>query len=300
MIAPAMKNPQSGIFALGTSSHAYLEFDASGRHGHELVTAIASLREPRTTMGGREPRRRVPPRAVAVARPGRHAARARRLQRAADRGRRLRDAGHAARRRALAVRRRLRRDLRHGAGGDRGARRTRHDRGGDVELAVPARPRPDRLHRRHREPDAGRGAGVRARARGQPRRGRHGPAAAEVGARRRCLGVASGPGAGARDGPDEARQRRARATSRPTRTSRAPTRTASGTSSAATWRTARSPTTARCSSASPPSSGHSRRCSRAWSGSAAQRPTRSRDSRTRSRGAYYFVPSIESLLDVSG
>jgi porphyrinogen peroxidase len=47
-----MKNPQSGIFALGTSSHAYLEFDASGRHGHELVGAIASLREPRTTMGG--------------------------------------------------------------------------------------------------------------------------------------------------------------------------------------------------------------------------------------------------------
>ena len=47
-----MKNPQSGIFALGTSSHAYLEFDASGRNGHELVRAIASLREPRTTMGG--------------------------------------------------------------------------------------------------------------------------------------------------------------------------------------------------------------------------------------------------------
>jgi putative iron-dependent peroxidase len=47
-----MKNPQSGIFALGTSSHAYLEFDASGRNGQELVRAIASLREPRTTMGG--------------------------------------------------------------------------------------------------------------------------------------------------------------------------------------------------------------------------------------------------------
>ena len=47
-----MKNPQSGIFALGTSSHAYLEFDATARHGQELMTAIASLREPRTTMGG--------------------------------------------------------------------------------------------------------------------------------------------------------------------------------------------------------------------------------------------------------
>jgi porphyrinogen peroxidase len=45
--------PQSGIFALGTASHAYLEFDllpdaaASG-----LVVALANLREPRTTIGG--------------------------------------------------------------------------------------------------------------------------------------------------------------------------------------------------------------------------------------------------------
>jgi porphyrinogen peroxidase len=44
---------QSGIFALGTSSHAYLEFDLSPmRKGRELVAAISSLREPRTTMGG--------------------------------------------------------------------------------------------------------------------------------------------------------------------------------------------------------------------------------------------------------
>jgi porphyrinogen peroxidase len=43
--------PQAGIFSLGTSSHAYLELDA-GRSGGELVAAIASLREPRTTMGG--------------------------------------------------------------------------------------------------------------------------------------------------------------------------------------------------------------------------------------------------------
>jgi porphyrinogen peroxidase len=45
--------PQSGIFALGTASHAYLEFDAvNERSGAEVVAAIASLREPRTTMGG--------------------------------------------------------------------------------------------------------------------------------------------------------------------------------------------------------------------------------------------------------
>jgi putative iron-dependent peroxidase len=44
--------PQGGIFALGTSSHAYLEFDVSGDDGRALVAAVASLREPRTTMGG--------------------------------------------------------------------------------------------------------------------------------------------------------------------------------------------------------------------------------------------------------
>jgi putative iron-dependent peroxidase len=45
--------PQGGIFALGTASHAYLEFDAAtGSRERELVAAISSLREPRTTMGG--------------------------------------------------------------------------------------------------------------------------------------------------------------------------------------------------------------------------------------------------------
>src|SRR5436853_4586036 len=48
-----VKTPQGGIFALGTASHAYLEFDAHGAdRAHELVKAITSLREPRTTMGG--------------------------------------------------------------------------------------------------------------------------------------------------------------------------------------------------------------------------------------------------------
>ena len=47
-----MRNPQSGISALGTSSHAYLEFDAVGPRGVELLEVVASLREPRTTMGG--------------------------------------------------------------------------------------------------------------------------------------------------------------------------------------------------------------------------------------------------------
>ena len=48
-----MSTSQSGIFALGTASHAYLEFDARQEGAaDELVRAIASLREPRTTMGG--------------------------------------------------------------------------------------------------------------------------------------------------------------------------------------------------------------------------------------------------------
>jgi porphyrinogen peroxidase len=48
-----MSTPQGGIFALGTASHAYLEFDLrGGRDGRDLVEAISALREPRTTMGG--------------------------------------------------------------------------------------------------------------------------------------------------------------------------------------------------------------------------------------------------------
>ncbi|MBV8833246.1 MAG: Dyp-type peroxidase [Acidobacteriaceae bacterium] len=48
-----MNTPQSGIFALGTSSHAYLEFDildAKKRSG--FASTISAIREPRTTTGG--------------------------------------------------------------------------------------------------------------------------------------------------------------------------------------------------------------------------------------------------------
>lgn len=48
-----MKTGQSGIFSLGTSSHVYLEWDLSdAQRDRDLVAAIASLREPRTTIGG--------------------------------------------------------------------------------------------------------------------------------------------------------------------------------------------------------------------------------------------------------
>jgi putative iron-dependent peroxidase len=46
-------SPQAGIFALGTASHTYLEFDIrSGVEARALFDAVAGLREPRTTMGG--------------------------------------------------------------------------------------------------------------------------------------------------------------------------------------------------------------------------------------------------------
>jgi putative iron-dependent peroxidase len=48
-----MYTPQAGIFALGTSSHAYLEFDLlEAKQCHGFAAALASIREPRTTTGG--------------------------------------------------------------------------------------------------------------------------------------------------------------------------------------------------------------------------------------------------------
>src|SRR5580700_5049688 len=48
-----MYTPQAGIFALGTSSHAYLEFDlVDAKKCRELASTISAIREPRTTTGG--------------------------------------------------------------------------------------------------------------------------------------------------------------------------------------------------------------------------------------------------------
>jgi porphyrinogen peroxidase len=48
-----MFTPQAGIFALGTSSHAYLEFDLlDAKQCRQLVSTICAVREPRTTTGG--------------------------------------------------------------------------------------------------------------------------------------------------------------------------------------------------------------------------------------------------------
>src|ERR1700742_2349181 len=48
-----MFTPQAGIFALGTSSHAYLEFDIlDAKKDKEFASTISAIREPRTTTGG--------------------------------------------------------------------------------------------------------------------------------------------------------------------------------------------------------------------------------------------------------
>ncbi len=50
---PRMYTPQAGIFALGTSSHAYLEFDLlDPAKRKEFASTISAIREPRTTTGG--------------------------------------------------------------------------------------------------------------------------------------------------------------------------------------------------------------------------------------------------------
>ena len=163
---------------------------------------------------------------------------------------RLHDAGHAARRGALALRQRLRRRLRPSLGGDRRAGAVASVADETVELAVPPRPRPHRLHRRHREPDAGRRPGRRAGPRRHARRRRDASCC--------CRSGVTTPTAWESLAVDRQEQAIGRTkstawssrTSRTTPTSRAPIRTTSARSSGATCRTAPSPTTARCSSAS--------------------------------------------------
>jgi porphyrinogen peroxidase len=48
-----MYTAQAGIFALGTSSHSYLEFDlVDAKKYKEFASTISAIREPRTTTGG--------------------------------------------------------------------------------------------------------------------------------------------------------------------------------------------------------------------------------------------------------
>jgi hypothetical protein len=51
--ATAVGIPQTGVFAFGTASHAYLELElAPSADSDAFVATLSSLREPRTTMGG--------------------------------------------------------------------------------------------------------------------------------------------------------------------------------------------------------------------------------------------------------
>src|ERR1700753_3498924 len=48
-----MNTAQAGIFALGTSSHVYLEFDlVDPKRCNDFAGSVAAIREPRTTTGG--------------------------------------------------------------------------------------------------------------------------------------------------------------------------------------------------------------------------------------------------------
>ena len=165
-----MGSPQPGIFALGTNSHAYLELDlAPGAQPLDAVALVASLREPRTTIGGVNLVAGFRPELWADDRPRRRAGGRRRVRRAGPRARRLRAAGDAARHRRLAHRRVLRRRLRPVGRASSGAGRPGDARQRDRRLAVSPRSGPDRVHRRHREPVARR----RDDGRGHPRgRGR--------------------------------------------------------------------------------------------------------------------------------
>jgi porphyrinogen peroxidase len=52
-IIARMYTPQAGIFALGTSSHAYLEFDIlDATKSEQFAAALAAIHEPRTTTAG--------------------------------------------------------------------------------------------------------------------------------------------------------------------------------------------------------------------------------------------------------
>src|SRR5579863_10453372 len=48
-----MVSPQTGIFALGDSAHAFFEFSLKpGEDAAAALTALVSIREPRSTVGG--------------------------------------------------------------------------------------------------------------------------------------------------------------------------------------------------------------------------------------------------------
>ena len=153
-----------------------------------------------------------------------------------------------------------------------GARPARRPGARDGRLAVPPRPRPDRFIDGTENPTWSRRLASRS-AGGIAGRGRLGPAAPAVGARRDGLGGAAGRRAGGGDRPPEARQRRARPEGRRlARRAHRPGPVRQDLPAQHRLRLARPPRHDLRGVLRRPADPR-RRCSRAWSGSAADRPT---------------------------
>ena len=194
----------------------------------ELVRLVASLREPRTTIGGVNLVAGFRPELWAVGRARPEPGRAQGLQRAAGRpgGYTLPATQHDIVVWLAGAAYDVVFDLSHGVGSALGSHATFANE--IVGWPYHRDLRPDRLHRWHREPNAGRGGhGRRGRTRGA-RRLRQRPAPPAVGARPRTVGSIVGGRAGAGDRSDEARQHRARPASRRHHTWPGPTRTRFG------------------------------------------------------------------------
>ena len=225
-----MASPQTGIFALGTASHAYLEFDLRAGRRRRAAVGLGSpgcaSRARRSAASTSSPASG--PELWAAVAPDAAPAGVTRLQRTARRARTgYVAAGDAARRRDLAHRRRVRRRLRPVDGRRHGARRRSptlaHEIVGwpyhhDLDLTgfIDGTENPTLVEATAVAIDPGRTA----------RRGRLDPAAPAVGARRAGLGEPAGAeprrtsSAGARPtAPSSIPSRRPRTSPAPTRTS---------------------------------------------------------------------------------
>ena len=153
-----MASPQTGIFALGTASHAYLEFELLAPAELPRRSSLVAV-PPRTADDDRrgQPRRRLSTGDVGSGRPGRCSTGVIGFNEplVGPTGVVLPATQHDVVIWLTGAAYDVVFDLSHGI--VRGARGPRRPRARDGRLAVPPRPRPDRLHRRHREPDAGRG-----------------------------------------------------------------------------------------------------------------------------------------------
>ena len=245
----AVTSPQPGIFALGTSSHAWLEFDlldgADDPAG--LVGQVANPGS-RDDDRRRQPRRRLPVGAVGGGRASRGAAWYTGFDAPVVSAERHDAGSDTARRRHLADRVRLRRRVRPVTRRRDGPRR-RGDAGErDRRLAVPPRPRFTGFIDGTENPTLVEATDVALLPPGAPGAGGS-ILLLQAGARRRRLGAAARTGPGVDHRPAQGGQRGA-GPGAAGRTSPGPIRGPSARSSGGTSRSARSSATARSSSGS--------------------------------------------------